>query len=213
MKAPKHEWVALIQSDVVFRPGWKERFERHVQENGDLFVAAGPGDQATFIHHYAFDRLGWWDERFSAIGYQEFDYFLRAAITLPTKAAIEGHHVNLVWRWPPSLDLIERQATDGSGHTSKLNPQLLAHLMRKWGEGFVNSACLSYEQAPRFAEILEERFGPVNMRTNGLFKEKLPLEYNWYPHFYKDDPSDRTNQYYDYTIIGGDLEIKVHGFN
>lgn len=212
MVAPKHEWVALVQSDVVFRPGWRQRFERHFRETGDTFVACGPGDQVVFIHHSAFSEIGWWDERFSAIGYQEFDYFLRAILRLPHKAAVEGHDVNLRWRWPEDLALIERQAEDGSGHTSKINPQLLAHLMDKWGQYFIEATCLSFREADTYASVLERRFGPADERAENQFKEPLPLEYNWYPHFYKDDTIDRSPTYYGYTQLRGDLDIKVHGF-
>lgn len=132
LKTPKYDWVALCQSDVVFRSGWKQRLQSHVDRHDCVLVSCAPGDQVTFIHHDAFRRVGWWDERFCGIGFQEFDYYLRAYLHLGPTACIEGHGHELVWNWP-GLDLIERSLIDGTGHSDRLNGQLFGYFRQKWG--------------------------------------------------------------------------------
>ncbi len=201
--APLSDWVCLVQSDVVFQPGWKQRFLQNVEKQGSRFVACGPGDQATFIHIDAFREIGWWDERFCGIGYQEFDYFVRAYLRLGDRCAIQGHGGALTHNWN-GLNLIARQREHGSGHTSRANPMLYAHLVEKWGD----EICRHLETGDP-ALIVKWR-DVIDLQ----FKEKpLPKEYNWYPHFYMDDERDYSHLYKAYTPLKRrSLDIKIHGF-
>ncbi|MCJ2087485.1 hypothetical protein MKK88_16065 [Methylobacterium sp. E-005] len=200
--APRSDWVCLVQSDVVFQPGWRERFERAIAETGSRFVACGPGDQATFIHIEAFREIGWWDERFCGIGYQEFDYFVRAYIHLRDRASLQGHGPSMVHNWK-DLNIIARQRENGSGHTSKLNPTLFAHLISKWGQ----EVCRHLETTDpaltsRWREVVDSYYT----------KSSMPKEYNWYPHFFIDDDTDYSILYKNYTPLkSNSLDIRTHG--
>lgn len=193
---PECDWVGLLQGDVVLEPGWFETLQSII-DTGLSFICCGPGDQALFLSIDAFRAIGWWDERFSGIGYQEFDYLLRAYLTLGRSASIEGHWKSLIWNWEPAK-LIHREPWDSSGHSMRLNPMLLHHLRSKWGVDVVNHLEFfgnNEEQVANWTRFMDEHFGDESSRRDGNWRNPLPKEYNWYPHFFAGDSRDYSHLY------------------
>lgn len=203
LAAPKADWVALCQSDVVFRQGWRNRFEAHVACTGAALVASGPGDQMTLLSREAFEKIGWWDERFTGIGYQEHDYFARAYLRLGPRFCYQGHGHITPWNWP-ELDLIQLSRVDSSGHSMALNGALYGHFSRKWG-GDIAAALLWWVSNPETVALwpahLDELFGPWEERAAGRFRRSLPLEHNWYPYFYRGLAQTFDHLYVDYVAL------------
>lgn len=73
---PACDIVILNQNDVVFKKDYINTLIRlHERYN---FIQFGIGDSCMSYTPTAVKRIGLWDERFCNIGYQEFDYFVRA---------------------------------------------------------------------------------------------------------------------------------------
>ncbi|TCL93593.1 hypothetical protein C8J38_10214 [Rhizobium sp. PP-WC-2G-219] len=78
--------LLLSQNDCVFENGY---LEACINLHGSFdLVTYGAGDNCVSYTPKAVARVGLWDERFCNIGYQEADYFLRAAMYLKERASI-----------------------------------------------------------------------------------------------------------------------------
>lgn len=76
------------QNDVIFCKDWlKKLIHIHKEKNIDFF-ATGNGDCFCSYTVDAIKNIGIWDERFCGIGYQEADYFTRAAFHYHEKVSI-----------------------------------------------------------------------------------------------------------------------------
>jgi len=86
IKSPDADLLILSQNDCVFEAGYVDRcLELHTRYE---LVTYGIGDNCVSYSPNAIARIGLWDERFCNIGFQEADYFLRAAIYLGDRASI-----------------------------------------------------------------------------------------------------------------------------
>lgn len=90
LAAPECDFAVLMQHDCLLRPFFFSRAAAlHLSAEPPLhFIAYGRGDE---LHSYtpgAVQAVGMWDERFSALGFAEADYFLRAARDLGPRASI-----------------------------------------------------------------------------------------------------------------------------
>ena len=90
LAAPECDFAVLMQHDCLLRPSFFSRAAAlHLSAEPPLhFIAYGRGDE---LHSYtpgAIQAVGMWDERFSALGFAEADYFLRAARDLGPRASI-----------------------------------------------------------------------------------------------------------------------------
>lgn len=93
LQDPDADILILSQNDCPFEADYLERCLA-LHEQYDL-VSYGIGDNCVSYSPKAVSRVGLWDERFCNIGYQEADYFLRAAKYLGDRASIndgEQHH-------------------------------------------------------------------------------------------------------------------------
>lgn len=86
LQDPDADLLILSQNDCIFENGYLDECIRLHQKH-DL-VTYGAGDNCVSYTVRAVARVGLWDERFCNIGYQEADYFLRAAIHLGDRASI-----------------------------------------------------------------------------------------------------------------------------
>jgi len=89
LKQPNADILILSQNDCKFEKGYLDACLQ-LHETYDL-VTYGAGDNCVSYTPRAVTRIGLWDERFCNIGYQEADYFLRAAIHLGSRASINDH--------------------------------------------------------------------------------------------------------------------------
>ena len=83
---PHADLVVCSQNDAAFRPGYLDALLR-AHQTLDL-ITYGDGDNCVSYTPRAVRRVGLWDERFCNIGYQEADYFLRAALYLGDRCSI-----------------------------------------------------------------------------------------------------------------------------
>lgn len=85
---PERDWVVCSQDDVTVNPGWAEVVSR----SGFGCFFAPKGDMIHVNSAEVFGEVGWWDERFRTIHYQEADYMLRAMRACPRRVSISDDH-------------------------------------------------------------------------------------------------------------------------
>jgi hypothetical protein len=86
---PKVKWLWCLQDDMEVHPGWRDRI---AQYDADLYVAPA-GDMAFLFNRKVLREVGWFDERFAVIGYQEWDWQARAVLALGySRVSIEDNH-------------------------------------------------------------------------------------------------------------------------
>lgn len=165
---PKNDIVCLVQDDSLFLEDWCNYIvEQHKKYD---FISFGGGDQ---FHSYKTDHIknvGLWDERFSNIGYQEADYYIRSYIHNKEKSSINDHLHYRVHNKLENKVLVESDEFIGyfrgdERHTDSLeyheNSQTV--LMHKWGKD----------------SITWEKFISLNVKDNNLY-------FITYPYFEKD---------------------------
>jgi len=86
------DWCIMSQDDVTVLPGWDQRIESFPDY---LTYIAPHGDVIQIQSIEGFNKIGWFDERFRAIGGAEADYLLRIMRSYPDLASIHDEHV---WR-------------------------------------------------------------------------------------------------------------------
>ena len=86
------DWIILAQNDVVWLDGWDD----FVRNNKDYdFISQPSGDQAMILNINTIRKVGFFDERFTSIHCQEFDYFIRAIKNLGIRCSINDDHWNV----------------------------------------------------------------------------------------------------------------------
>jgi hypothetical protein len=69
-----HKYVLVTQDDMIFKDGWLEL----INDNDPYgFYSAPIGDLAHLTCRDTFLNVGWWDERFVGIDFQDYDYINR----------------------------------------------------------------------------------------------------------------------------------------
>lgn len=95
LNEPDADIVILNQNDVVFKPNYiSSLIELHTRFD---FIQLGSGDEVLSFTPTAVKNIGLFDERFSNIGFQEADYFLRARILMPDKITINDEAHDRIW--------------------------------------------------------------------------------------------------------------------
>jgi len=173
---PDTEWVGLVQSDVVFQEGWFEKFLKI--KDIDLFQW-GPGDQFVLLNIGAFKKVGWFDERFTSLAMQEYDYLLRTYIHLKERCMLQGHYGKRGIFNSPPFNAIAREEKHRTGHSTAAHQQQHRWFNVKWGPKMDNILRGGGER--KWAQVVNEL----------LHKGKLqvPKEINWYPYIYEGDSS------------------------
>lgn len=119
----------MSQDDVVVLPGWDSRI---TDEYWTWVAPAGDTIQLQSIE--GFKNVGWFDERFRAIGGPESDYLLRMMQTYPEKLSAHDEHiwqlrnndVGLANYWHPA---------DKAGEVGQIR--------REYNEAFANDECFT----------------------------------------------------------------------
>lgn len=129
-------WCLMSQDDVLVQPGWHEL----VTGAYDFYIAPH-GDTVQLQSLAGFNAIGWFDERFRAIGGPEADYELRALQACPARVSVHDEHIwqmrhNDVglggfWRGAPKEgEVLEtRLQFNGPFHDS----ECFARWIQKWG--------------------------------------------------------------------------------
>lgn len=71
---PDVEWLMCSQDDVDIRPGWVEAIQNNPER--DLYLAPA-GDRVFLFNRTVLKAVGWFDERYTTIGYHEWDWQAR----------------------------------------------------------------------------------------------------------------------------------------
>jgi hypothetical protein len=86
------DWAILAQNDVEWVDGWDEWVRNNKEYD---FVSQPRGDQCLLFNIEAVRTIGFFDENFATILYQEIDYFVRAVMENPSRISInDDHHVH-----------------------------------------------------------------------------------------------------------------------
>jgi hypothetical protein len=94
LKIPDCDILITNQDDTLFKENYINKLiELH--KNFDL-IQFGWGDNFISYTPNAIKQIGLWDERFCNIGYQEADYFTRAALYLKNKSSINDFSHNRI---------------------------------------------------------------------------------------------------------------------
>ena len=169
------DWVVLAQNDVVWKSGWVDG----LRERGKFQLITQPrGDQVVALQSAAVNTLGFFDERFSVIQFQEYDYFVRAMLILGERASITDDHRGTKSCWNPSGAFMIHPTHCGDQevdnlHTGKFYQPLMSIAMQKW-------------RLLGVQELFD--LDLISKRRNYLLKN-FPEEINWYPFFWDGCPS------------------------
>lgn len=94
MGLSKHEHVLITQDDMCFKKGWLDLINNN---KSYIFYSAPIGDLAHLTSRDAFLNVGWWDETFVGIDYQDYDYLNRVYHSIKDLSSVVDH--GLGWRW------------------------------------------------------------------------------------------------------------------
>jgi hypothetical protein len=157
---PEVEWLLCSMDDVGVRQGWLDLVNRHAFQ----FYLAPCGDLVFLLHREVFRRVGWFDERFVVMGFQEWDWEARVLRALGVERVMmeDGHGWNhnaigLHNYWFHTGDFAP---THRDTSCQMLNEYWLH---RKWG--------------------LHATRHFVDMMASGVVRECPTPEIDWYPWF------------------------------
>jgi hypothetical protein len=162
-------WAVLAQNDVVWVPGWDSVLANEARFD---FISQPRGDQMMAFRIEGVRAVGFFDERFCTLHFQETDYFYRAILKLGDRASIHDDHCSPWSHWHPlEVPLIEpnfsgNEETDNL-HTVRFHSELSHWFMHKWKNGGRDVHNLQ-----RNCELF---------RASG---RRMPEEINWYPFFW-----------------------------
>jgi hypothetical protein len=130
------QWCLMSQDDVAVTPGWPELV------TGDHWMYVAPvGDTIQLQSLAGFNVVGWFDERFRAIGGPENDYLLRALQVCPDQLSVHDEHVwqlrhndvGLADYWHGVPKDGEVGATRASFNAPFADAECFARWTQKWG--------------------------------------------------------------------------------
>jgi len=148
LSQPDADLVIHVQDDTSFQPKFfSHLLELHKQYS---FIACGLGDHLCSYTPEAVKKIGIWDERFCNIGYQEADYYIRAAIYNREASSInDGFHGRVLN--PISLPIINRKAygcnmTKARAQSMQYHAISKQFFIHKWGSNDLYSLNLGLER-------------------------------------------------------------------
>lgn len=156
---PEVEWLLCAMDDLEVSPGWADCLGRY---DASLYLAPA-GDVGFLFNRDTLRKVGWFDERFPTIGFQEWDWQVRAIKGLGTaQVSIEDAHG---WRHNP-VGLSGHWAHYGTAENRQRNPLwepiAAGWLTQKWGRGIGDV---------------------IAMLASGDIADPLIAEIDWYPWF------------------------------
>jgi hypothetical protein len=156
------EWLLCSQDDVIIKPGW---FELVNSANFDFYLAP-LGDTRFLLNRSAFRRVGWFDERFTGVGFHEHDYLIRVLSLIPESATIVDDHRQKIRHNPIGLE---------------------KYWLQPEADNFVKFKQRGGRTQAKFQNIYRQKFFQEKWGTHpfkkviGLHPYRLPAEIDWYP--------------------------------
>ena len=159
-----YEWLLCSQDDVIIKPGW---FELVNTTDFDFYLAP-LGDTRFLLNRSAFRKVGWFDERFTGLGFHEHDYILRVLSLIPDSASIVDNHRQQIKHNPVGLEKYWIQPEKNEGFSKKQQIGGSA----EWRKGNI------YRQ-----KYFQEKWGTHPFKkVLGIHPDRLPREIDWYPY-------------------------------
>lgn len=133
----ERDWCLMSQDDVLVRPGW----DKLITSDYVTYIAPH-GDTVQLQSRAGFRAVGWFDERFRAIGGPESDYLLRALQAYPDKLSAHDEHgwqlrhndVGLAGHWRPAPREGEVLETRNAFNMPYADSECFIRWTAKWGE-------------------------------------------------------------------------------
>lgn len=151
------DWCLMSQDDVEVVPGWHEL----ITPAYDTYVAP-VGDTVQLQSLAGFRQVGWFDERFRAVGGPEADYLLRMLRTYPDQLSAHDEHVwqlrhndvGLAHHWRAAPKVGEVAATRAAFNVPLAWRECFVRWVEKWGVGVDELMCSQLYDTPcRWDEI------------------------------------------------------------
>ena len=132
----RRNWCLMSQDDVAVIPGW----DALLTDAYDHYIAP-VGDTVMLQSLAGFNRVGWFDERFRAIGGPEADYELRAMRAYPDRLSVHDDHVwalhhndvGLAYHWQGAPKVGEVATTRQTYNVPYAGAECFARWEQKWG--------------------------------------------------------------------------------
>ncbi|NQT03918.1 MAG: hypothetical protein HQ580_17970, partial [Planctomycetes bacterium] len=148
--------------DVIMKPGWLDL----VNSTNFDFYSAPLGDTRFLLNRSAFRRVGWFDERFTSLGFHEHDYLIRVLNLIPDSATIVDMHKQQLRHNPIGLE------------EYWLQPETDNFIRFKRKGGWAQASFRTTNQQKFF----QEKWGThPYKKVTGLHPQRLPREIDWYP--------------------------------
>lgn len=133
----ERDWCLMSQDDVEVVPGWHELIDT---EQYWTYVAP-VGDVVQLQSLQGFNEVGWFDERFRAIGGPEADYLLRMMQAYPNRLSAHDEHswqvrqndVGLADYWRAQPRVGEIAATRHEFNEAFADAECFERWVQKWG--------------------------------------------------------------------------------
>lgn len=159
------DWCVLAQNDVT----WVKDFDLYLKNNLKYDLISQPiGDQCIALNIEAVKKIGFFDERFTTLHYQEADYFLRAISLLEDRCSInDGHFKNTSsLNHNPQENVLTYRTYFGCNDDDTL------HNRKNWAAS---------------DSFIKAKYSGLNPHMDPqvqLIKSKAFGEINWYPFFW-----------------------------
>lgn len=88
---PEVEWLWCMHDDITIQPGWSEKV---IARPAELYSAPF-GDMCFLFSRHAFEEVGWFDERYTGIGYQDNDWITLATWKLGKDNVVSENECNI----------------------------------------------------------------------------------------------------------------------
>jgi hypothetical protein len=169
---PACELLIHTQDDILWKKEWLSILFPIMERR--TFYQSGNGDAFCCYRVEAVKRIGIWDERYCNIGYQEYDYFLRAVLYNGDKTSLNDIGECIRTTWNPEEQVVVHVQRDADKHNSHqlsiayhpISSKVFAH---KWG--FETSV---RDNTPNYWEWVRENV-----------KSTLTTNFMFYPYFEK----------------------------
>lgn len=172
---PDADWVIGMQDDLIIDYKFWEIAKE--QMNYRDFIMVGPGDQIWLSNLTALLKIGFWDEHFCTIAYQEADYYHRAYLHLKDRCILEDH---LHQPEGPSLisnnclnlkQLIRVAKEESSVFAAEHDGRQNYHLLHNYNKSY-------------FLYKWNTKLEPHNFEISKNLSDSIPGVYCFYPWFY-----------------------------
>ena len=136
LQNPACELLIHVQDDIYWKKDWISKLLPIMERRS--FYQSGNGDAFCCYRAEAVVKIGLWDERYSNIGYQEYDYFLRAVVYNGDKTSINDIGDCARSPWNPEEQVVDYVHRDDDKHRSHqesvaYHPISAKVFMHKWG--------------------------------------------------------------------------------